>query len=140
VKSCFAVADCGTSAVKAALIDERGTVRGMATEPCRVDLRLGGRAETDIEEMERAVLSCLRRSWLSARLSPKCVSAVCVTNQRATIVCVGRDGEPLGKAISWQDRRGEEEIQALRRRIPDDQYYAITGTPNHPVFSLGKIL
>ncbi len=55
-------------------------------------------------------------------------------------MCAGRSGEILSPVISWQDMRGAAEIEKLRKRVSDKDYYAVTGLPNNPVFTLGKIL
>ncbi|MFX5563103.1 FGGY family carbohydrate kinase, partial [Acinetobacter baumannii] len=43
------------------------------------------------------------------------IAAIGVTNQRETVVAWDKTtGQPLGKAIVWQDRRTDEQCQRLR--------------------------
>lgn len=135
-----AAIDCGTTLVKSAIIGLRGEVRGVAgrRSPC---LRfLDGRIENDPRTITGACLSSLRDAVRLSGVRPADVQALAVANQRATVLCVEGEGKPLGNAISWQDMRGAREIESLRRRLSDRRYYAITGLPNNPVFTLGKIL
>jgi xylulokinase len=136
----IAAVDCGTTAVKAALFDLRGRTVSIITRaiPCRH--HADGRVEQDPRHIQEAVFSCLRRAMVCKAVRPASVAAIAVTNQRATLIRMGPDGHPLGPAIVWQDMRGAPDIEALRRRIADGDYYGITGLPNNAVFSLAKIL
>jgi xylulokinase len=134
----FAAIDCGTTAVKAALFDERGRTIRLESRHVPCVHHPDGRAEQDPLRIRRAAFAVLRDCVAGVRRGR--VAALAVTNQRATVVCIGRDGEPLGPAISWQDMRGGREVARLRRRMDDSAYYRITGLPCNPVFSLAKIL
>ena len=135
-----AALDCGTTALKAAVFDLYGRTRGIVSRPCPVVHRPGGRIEHDPRALMGAACAALRGALARSGAAPAQVAALSLCTQRATLVCADRHGQAIGRAISWQDLRGAGQIAALRRRIGDAAYYRITGLPNHPVFSLGKML
>ncbi len=136
----IAAVDCGTTAVKAGLFDLRGSLRGSAAET--VPLRFGrdGAVGFDPCEMMGAVCRVLKAAAQRACARPERVAALCVTNQRATVIPVGRRGQPLGRAISWQEMRGVRAVERVRRHISDARFSRITGLPNNPMFTHGKLL
>jgi xylulokinase len=140
MKTCVAAVDCGTTLVKSAVIGLRGTVRGLASRPAPCLQHPDGRIENDPRVLLDACFRSLRDALRRSRVHPRDVAAVALTNQRATVLCLDAQGRPLGNAISWQDMRGAPCLPALRRRIPDADYYALTGLPNNPVFTLAKLL
>ena len=139
-KPLIAAVDCGTSAVKAAVLDDRGRALAVADRavPCRHFP--DGRVEQDARQLKAAAFRVLRQVLAAGPDYARRVAAVAVTNQRATVVCTGADGEPLAPALSWQDMRGSPELARVRRELDDRAYFHLTGLPNHPVFSLAKIL
>ncbi|MFA5044117.1 MAG: FGGY family carbohydrate kinase [Kiritimatiellia bacterium] len=140
MSACVAAIDCGTSAVKAAIIDLRGNTLSEVSRPVPCRHGIDGAVEQDPLAIQAAAFDCLKTAVNRRRRPGASVDAVCVTNQRATVIPIGAAGQPLASAISWQDMRGAPYVAALRRRLDDAAYYAITGLPYHTVFTLGKIL
>lgn len=136
----MAAVDCGTTAIKAGIFDLAGRMRGFAARPCPCISRPDGRIENDPRLLVREVLRCLGESARSLGKARGGIAALAISTQRATVLALDDAGEALGRAISWQDMRGAGEIEALRRRIDDRRYARITGLPNHPVFTLAKLL
>ncbi len=132
--------DCGTSTIKAGLFDGRGRRISLATTPVRCQFHADGRVTQDAEAILGAVLGTLRGALARQRVSPARVAAVCIANQRATVLALDRRGEPFLPAISWQDMTGAPAVARLRRQISDADYYRITGLPIHAVFTLAKLL
>ena len=131
-KPLIAAVDCGTSAVKAAVLDDRGRALAVADRavPCRHFP--DGRVEQDARQLKAAAFRVLRQVLAAGPDYARRVAAVAVTNQRATVVCTGADGEPLAPALSWQDMRGSPELARVRRELDDRAYFHLTGLPNHP--------
>jgi glycerol kinase len=73
-------------------------------------------------------------------LAPGELQAVGITNQRET-VCVWdrRTGEPLHRAIVWQDRRTAQRCEQLRADGREEMIRARTGLVLDPYFSATKI-
>lgn len=140
MENLVAAVDCGTSAVKAGVLDLAGNVRGMGEQECPRRFQPDGGIRQDPQSVISAAFCCLRRAVEEAEIEPSQVAAVSVTNQRASLIPVDAAGEPAGGLISWEDMRGAPLIEELRQRIDDSDYYQIAGVPNRPVFSLAKIL
>ncbi|TBN40518.1 glycerol kinase [Paracoccus subflavus] len=68
------------------------------------------------------------------------IDAIGITNQRETVVIWDRKtGEPLHRAIVWQDRRTADVCNRLREEGAEDQVTETTGLLLDPYFSATKI-
>ena len=140
MKSFLAAIDCGTTAVKSAVVGLRGEIKGLAGVPTPCVSYPDGRIESDPQAMVAACFSALRLALKKSGVPPRHIEGLSLTNQRATVLGIDDHGRELGHAISWQDMRGAACIKAFRRRLSDKTYYSITGLPNNAVFTLAKIL
>jgi glycerol kinase len=94
--------DVGTSSVRTALVDERGTVAHAHQHPLTISSPNPGEVELDAREIGRVVLELAGRTLLEGG---GC-DVVGVTNQRATTILFdAATGEPTGPALGWQDLR-----------------------------------
>lgn len=94
-----------------------------------------GWVEHDAEEIWQAVRATLQA--VCSRLSEP-IAAIGITNQRETVVAIDRrSGEPLHRAIVWQDRRTAQRCDALSVHLPTVR--ATTGLVLDPYFSGSKI-
>src|SRR5258708_18772121 len=81
-----------------------------------------------------------RASLKKAKLAPKRVAAIGITNQReTTVVWDRRTGKPVHRAIVWQDRRTAARCDALKREGLDKAIQAKTGLVVDPYFSATKL-
>src|SRR5262245_52578024 len=106
--------DQGTTSSRAIVFDERGQARGVAQKEFRQFFPHPGWVEHDPEEIWRTQLFCARAALKKARLKPEGIAAIGITNQReTTVVWDRRSGNPLHRAIVWQDRRTASRCEAL---------------------------
>ncbi|HLH65651.1 MAG TPA: FGGY family carbohydrate kinase [Solirubrobacteraceae bacterium] len=127
--------DQGTSATKAIVVDERGTVLGRSS--VRVHPRAGAAGEVlqDAQELLESVLSAGRAALRDAGVR---VDAVGLGNQGETVVAWDRaDGRPLAPALSWQDRQSAGLVARLRDHAP--RLREISGLPLDPYFAAPKM-
>ena len=104
--------DAGTTGVRAFAVDERGTPAGWSYREFPQYFPRPGWVEHDATEIWDAVRETL--ADLGGRLDQP-VSAIGITNQReTTVVWDRRTGDPLHRAIVWQDRRTAERCDTLR--------------------------
>src|SRR2546430_11282510 len=98
--------DEGPSSSRAIVFDERGAARASAQKEFRQHFPQPGWVEHDAGEILRTQLACARAALKKAKLAPKRVAAIGITNQReTTVVWDRRTGKPVHRAIVWQDRR-----------------------------------
>jgi len=66
------------------------------------------------------------------------LQAVSVTSQRSSVIPIGKDGNPLGNAVMWQDKRVLGPIGELAPH--NDRIFEVTGSRINPVFSGSKMM
>ncbi|GAA2781279.1 FGGY-family carbohydrate kinase [Saccharopolyspora taberi] len=102
--------DIATANVRVQVHDPAGVVVASASrrlpEPVRPG---GGRSEQDASSWWPAVLGCLRdcTSQLGSRRSG--ITALAISATSGTVVLADRDGEPVGPALMYDDRRAGAE-------------------------------
>jgi glycerol kinase len=96
-----------------------------------------GWVEHDPVEIWNVTLEAAREAVRQAGETP---AAIGITNQRETVVVWDRStGEPLHRAIVWQDRRTAERCRALEKKLGSGYVRSRTGLVWDPYFSATKI-
>ena len=98
--------DAGTTGVRALVVDERARVVDVAYRELTQHYPRPGWVEHDAAEIWARVRSTLAE--VAGRLADhgRVARAIGITNQRETVVAWDRrTGDPLHRAIVWQDRR-----------------------------------
>jgi len=132
--------DQGTTSSRAIVFDESGAVRGLAQREFRQLFPHPGWVEHDPEEIWRTQLQVAQEALANARVAPREVAAIGITNQRETTVLWERaSGAPLANAIVWQDRRTAEACDRLKADGASDAVRAKTGLVIDPYFSATKL-
>jgi glycerol kinase len=127
--------DQGTSATKAIVVAEGGKVLGEGNAPVHPQAGAGGAVEQDPEELLQSIVDAGRAALAAAAVE---VEAVGLGNQGETVLRWDRKtGNPLGPALSWQDRRAA----GIARELEDhaERLTEITGLPLDPYFSAPKM-
>ena len=132
--------DQGTTGSTALVLDRRGRVRGRGYAELPQHFPRPGWVEHDAHEIWASVLAAMRRALAAARVKGDALAAIGVTNQRETTLLWDRQsGEPLGRAIVWQDRRTAPRCDELRRRGREPALRRATGLVCDPYFSATKL-
>ena len=109
--------DQGTSSSRSIVFDAQGRIVAMAQKELTQFYPQPGWVEHDPLEIWRTQLATARDVLTKAGISAQQVHAIGITNQRETTVVWNRKtGQPIHKAIVWQDRRAEPACAALRER------------------------
>jgi glycerol kinase len=109
--------DQGTSSSRSIVFDAQGRIVAMAQEELTQFYPQPGWVEHEPLEIWRTQLATARQVLAKAGISAQQVHAIGITNQRETTVVWNRKtGQPIHKAIVWQDRRAEPACAALRER------------------------
>ena len=131
--------DQGTTGTTVLLLDE--ALRPVARET-REFAQIYPRpswVEHDPEAIWRSTLDTIGAAIGAARIAPREVACVGITNQRETTVVWDRaSGAPIHNAIVWQDRRTAERIRGLRAE-GQRSVHERTGLILDPYFSGTKI-
>ena len=133
------VIDEGTTSTRAMLFAKDGTCLGSAQRPLTQHYPAPGLVEHDAAEIWGLTLECAREMVAQAG-GAHAIAGIGITNQRETVVFWDRrTGEPLARAIVWQDRRTAEMCEALKAAGNEADVQAKTGLLLDPYFSGSKI-
>jgi glycerol kinase len=127
--------DQGTSGTKAVVLDALDGVLATVEVPVHPVHGSGGAVEVSPNELLASVLDAGRRALERAR---RPVQAISLANQGETVLAWDRvTGEPLSRAIVWQDRRSESLVTQLA--AARDKVASRTGLVLDPYFSAPKM-
>jgi glycerol kinase len=130
--------DQGTTSTRAILFDTEARPVRMAQRELEQHYPALGAVEHDAERIWSDTLAVAREA-LSA-VAPERVAGIGITNQRETILLWDRTtGEPIHRAIVWQDRRTADECARLRGDGTEETVRGKTGLLLDPYFSATKI-
>ncbi len=132
--------DQGTTGSTCIVFDERMEPVGRAYREFAQHFPRPGWVEHDLGEIWEVTHAVAGEALADAGVRPGELRAVGITNQRET-VCVWdpATGEPLYRAIVWQDRRTAARCEELREGGHEGLVRARTGLVLDPYFSATKI-
>lgn len=132
--------DQGTTSTRAILFDAQARRVAVAQTEFAQHYPQPGWVEHDPEDIWRDVLSTAREAIDASGVGARDIAGIGITNQRETVVVWDRaTGEPIHRAIVWQDRRTADVCAALRRDGAEDSVREATGLLLDPYFSATKI-
>src|SRR5262245_43726441 len=127
--------DQGTSATKALVAAEDGKILAESSAVVHPEPASGGAVLQDPEELLQSIVEAGRAALAAANVP---VEAVGIGNQGETVLRWDREtGEPLGPALSWQDRRAVTVTRDLAEHA--DRLTEISGLPLDPYFAAPKM-
>jgi len=132
--------DQGTTGTHVLVVDDRLEVVGEAYREFTQHFPRPGWVEHDLREIWKTVERCCKKGLADADIRPDMVTAIGITNQRETTAVWNRStGEPLSRAIVWQDRRTTEMCADLKSRGEEPRVRDATGLVLDPYFSATKL-
>jgi glycerol kinase len=132
--------DQGTTSSRAILFDANLKVRAVAQEEFAQHYPASGWVEHDPSDLWSTVAGTARAAIEKAGISARDIAAIGITNQRETTLIWDRaTGEPIHRAIVWQDRRTADTCDALKTAGHEPMITARTGLLLDPYFSATKI-
>jgi glycerol kinase len=127
--------DQGTTGSTCLVVARDGRIVGRGYREIPQHYPKPGWVEHDPRDLLRCTLEAARAAIENAGVTPH---AIGITNQRETVVLWDRSsGEPIGRAIVWQDRRTAE--RCLELAPHSDRIARITGLVTDPYFSGTKL-
>jgi len=132
--------DEGTTGVTCLVFDRDGEILARAYREIEQHFPRPGWVEHDAAEIWAVTHALAGEALADAGVVPGELEAIGITNQRET-VCVWdpATGEPLHRAIVWQDRRTAEHCERLRAAGHEPHVRRATGLVLDPYFSATKI-
>lgn len=132
--------DQGTTSARAILFGRQGQIHGIAQQEITQYYPQTGWVEHDAEEIWQAQLAVARAVLRENGVAASRISAVGITNQRETTVLWDRaSGQPLHRAIVWQDRRTASICDELTAAGHADLFRQRTGLVLDAYFSGTKL-
>ncbi|MBR0557999.1 glycerol kinase GlpK [Ciceribacter sp. L1K23] len=132
--------DQGTTSSRAVVFDKEMTIVGIGQQEFAQHFPQSGWVEHDADEIWQSVLSTIRTALSKAGVSASDIAAIGITNQRETTVVWDRaTGEPLHRAIVWQDRRTARFCDELKDKGLEKLFTKKTGLLLDPYFSGTKL-
>ena len=131
------VLDAGTTSTRAMIFAPDGTMLDVAQKDLTQHYPKPGWVEHDAAEIWDKTLACAREvvGGDAGR-----IAAIGITNQRETVVAWDRTtGEPLARAIVWQDRRTAEFCAGMKEYGHEAEVQKRTGLLLDPYFSGTKM-
>ncbi|WP_053382707.1 glycerol kinase GlpK [Leucobacter celer] len=132
--------DAGTSSVRAVIVDERGEIAGIAQQEITQYYPRSGWVEQDAVEIWERQREVAHQVLADSGIPASAIAAIGVANQRETIVVWDRaTGEPIHRALVWQDGRTAAECAALLQAGLGERVRQLTGLPIDKYFSASKL-
>ena len=132
--------DQGTTSSRAILFDKAMRVTAVAQEEFPQHFPASGWVEHDPSDLWSSVAATTRAVIEKARIDARKIAAIGITNQReTTLVWDRKTGEPIHRAIVWQDRRTSEMCQRLKAEGHEKMIAERTGLLLDPYFSGTKL-
>jgi glycerol kinase len=132
--------DQGTTSTRFIVFDRTGRIVSSEQREHEQIYPRPGWVEHDPEEIWRRTQEVITSALERRALTASDLAAVGITNQRETTVLWDRrTGQPIYKAIVWQDTRVADDVKALARQGGQDRFRPQTGLPLSTYFSALKI-
>jgi glycerol kinase len=132
--------DQGTTGTTCLVFDLDGELIGRAYREFTQHFPRPGWVEHDAAEIWEVSHAVAGEALDDAGLQPGELEAVGITNQRETVVCWDpATGEPLHRALVWQDRRTAARCDELREHGEEAGIRVKTGLVLDPYFSATKV-
>ncbi len=133
------VIDEGTTSTRAMLFTHGGRCLDSEQREISNFFPAPGRVEQDAAEIWDKTLECCR-AIIERAGGPRRIGAIGIANQRETVVAWDRrTGQPLTRAIVWQDRRTAPRCRELIEQGKEPLVQARTGLLLDPYFSAAKM-
>lgn len=130
--------DEGTTNAKASIINEEGNIIASESTEFPQYYPRPGWVEQNPEEIWNAQVLAAKEAIKNAKIEPRDIVGIGVTNQRETVIMWDKDGKPIYNAIVWQCRRTAEFMEKVKKEY-GELIKEKTGLIGDAYFSASKI-
>jgi len=132
--------DAGTTGVTCLMVRDDGSIAGRAYREVQQFFPRPGWVEHDANEIWEVTRRVGHEALADAGIAGSDLDAIGISNQRETVVAWDpATGEPLHRALVWQDRRTAERCDELRAAGHEALVRERTGLVIDPYFSATKV-
>jgi glycerol kinase len=132
--------DQGTTSSRAIVFDASGQIVSSSQSEFEQHFPSDGWVEHDANEIISVTFDVCRQALKPILTADRTIAAIGITNQRETVVVWDRKtGQPIHRAIVWQDRRTAALCHALKSQGLEADVNQRTGLLLDPYFSATKI-
>jgi glycerol kinase len=136
----FLAIDQGTSSSRAIIFDQTAHIIAIGQHDFPQYYPADGWVEHDPEQIWQTTLQSCHDALSKANLPASAITGIGITNQRETTIIWDKNtGQPIYRAIVWQDRRTTADCDALIQQGADKLVHQKTGLVLDPYFSASKI-
>ena len=132
--------DVSTTATKAVLIDESGTVSGVGASEYGFEVPQPLWTEQAPSLWWDGAVAAIRSVLATTGTAGNDVAAIGLTGQMHGLVLLDERNEVLRPAILWNDQRTAAECDAIRTAVGPERLIAITGNDALPGFTAPKLV
>lgn len=126
--------DLGTGSVKAVALSRDGRVVGRGSAAVRTYEDQPGEAEQSLDEVWSATQAAL------GQVDRQPIEAIALSGAMHSVVALDANDEPIGRATTWADARGADELESIADEAQDvDALYRRTGCPNAALYHLSRL-
>lgn len=130
--------DLGTTGNKATLFTTDGALVDSITYPYQTHFFNDICAEQNPLDWWKAV--CESTARLLQGRDNRLVRGMAFSGQMMGCVCVDKQGQLVRDALIWADQRSTKEVEQIRSKIDDKEFYRITGHRLSPSYTLEKLM
>ena len=139
-EECIIVIDQGTTATKVALFAIDGKLKALSTQRIKQSFPYKGWVEQDPYDILKSIKMGIIDVISKTGIDKKNIVSISIDNQGETVIPFDRyTGEPLYRAIIWQDRRTASLCSKLKSRVDENLINEKTGLFLDPYFSASKL-
>lgn len=132
--------DLGTSSERVICFDKNFSMLAMEQEEFKQYYPAPDRVEQEPQDLVDVLMNVTEKLCRKNSFSPEQIAAIGITNQRETTIVWNRHtGEPIYRAIVWQDKRTGDRCNALKDQGIDRIIRKKTGLKTDAYFSATKI-
>lgn len=132
--------DQGTTSSRAIIFDENLKPVAVSQQEFAQHFPASGWVEHDPHDLINTTIATARAAMKKAGAKAENLVGIGITNQRETTIIWDREtGEPISRALVWQDRRTAEFCKQLKETGHEDMINLKTGLLLDPYFSASKI-
>ncbi|HEY2729258.1 MAG TPA: xylulokinase [Polyangia bacterium] len=132
--------DIGTSAVKATLVDEKGRIKGAASQSHPLATPHPGWAEQKPQDWWSSTVGAIKKVLRVAKVPATRVASIGLSGQMHSSVFLDGKNAVIRPALLWCDGRTTKECQEIQMRVGEEQLARWVANPALEGFTLPKVL